>query len=202
MTSEVKWIFHAHQIASQFRVMQEGSFENLDLDFCLICKLLLRFNDLQSNVLLFLVVECLEDLSERSSAQILNNFVFVCNGVSDYNFGFSFWVGKVRRIINSPVANKEDLKVGHFLLFKGRKFLFTIWAFVRWGFFNLRRFIFLRGLQNGYFSLSVLELVAHPDDVFIGILSKSFIFWQYFPKRWFIIIWYVVIFEEALMIFV
>lgn len=67
MASKYERTFKPDYVIPQFGVVEDGSLEYLYLHACLHCKLFLILNDLQRNVLFFLVIICLKHFTERSS---------------------------------------------------------------------------------------------------------------------------------------
>lgn len=95
MASKNEGAFHSHNIASEFRIFQKGCLEDGNLYFGLLLKLFLAFNQLQCDILLFLMVKGLEHTAERSSAKLQYYFISISYAVMYHNFWISFTVCKI-----------------------------------------------------------------------------------------------------------
>ena len=95
MASKHEGTFHSDHIAFEFRVVQQSTLQNLDLDLGLPGKLGLAFDELQGNVLLFLVIQSFVNLAEGSSAQLSDYLITIGYGVTDCDLGISFTVGEL-----------------------------------------------------------------------------------------------------------
>jgi len=136
--------------------MKESILQNLNLNFCLIYKLLLSLYYFQSNILFLFMIKYFIHFSERTPTKIRNNFIFVCNRISYHYFWISFLICEISFVVNSSVSYKKDFIICRlFFLKRCQLFLATSSCF-----FKLIRIVFLWSwVKNGVFSLS------HPYDV-------------------------------------
>jgi hypothetical protein len=122
MASEMERVFHSYKVALELRVMKQGSFQDFNLNFGLGGKLLLGLDNFKGNILFFLMIEGFEHFSKRTPADIVDDLIFVSNGVANEDFGFSFRVSKIGGIVNSSFAEVKDFELGDLIFFKGSDF--------------------------------------------------------------------------------
>ena len=102
--------------------MKQSCFQYFNLHLSLCIKFLLILDDLQGDVLLFLVIVSSKYSPKRSSSQDRYNFVLVSNSISYHNLGIASRFRKIRQRRNSSVACKIDLVIFAFLSFKSCEF--------------------------------------------------------------------------------
>lgn len=85
--------------------MEDSCFQYLYLHTCLYCKLLLILDDLEGDILLLLVVESFEHLTERATTQHSHDLILVAYRVTHIHFRITLAIRKIRQTTHSSCTH-------------------------------------------------------------------------------------------------
>jgi hypothetical protein len=73
------------------------------------------------------VVKGFKYFTKGASANIFHNLILVRYGITNHDFGLSFRIGEITRVMNAPFTNVKDFELADLLFFKRGYFFLTLW---------------------------------------------------------------------------
>ena len=156
-------------VIAQFRVMQNGSFQDFNFYFCLHSKFLLIFYDLQRNSFFLLVIIGLVHSSKRSFAQQGDDLILVGNRVANCYLWIALSIGEIVKRCDPSCSNVKNLILLYFFSLKICKLL--LYAFP-WRVVDYRFGIEHLLILPPFFNLILEEVVSFWRD-FLAVATAS-----------------------------